>query len=141
MRRNFSIKRIVSLLIAVLMVVSIMPAAFAEEAALENETFMTPEQAQAINLPAFPGAEGGGKYTTGGRGGEVYRVTNLNDDGEGSLRDAVSKPNRTIVFDVSGTIHLEICFKAGPAQYYYSRSDGSRRRYLCRRLQYCYCGG
>ena len=62
MRRNFSIKRIVSLLIAVLMVVSIMPAAFAEEAALENETFMTPEQAQAINLPAFPGAEGGGRY-------------------------------------------------------------------------------
>ena len=111
MRRNFSIKRIVSLLIAVLMVVSIMPAAFAEEAALENETFMTPEQAQAINLPAFPGAEGGGKYTTGGRGGEVYRVTNLNDDGEGSLRDAVSKPNRTIVFDVSGTIHLKSALK------------------------------
>ena len=111
MRRNFSIKRIVSLLIAVMMVVSIMPAAFAEEAALENETFMTPEQAQAINLPAFPGAEGGGKYTTGGRGGEVYRVTNLNDDGEGSLRDAVSKPNRTIVFDVSGTIHLKSALK------------------------------
>ena len=68
---------------------------------------MTPEEAKAADLPAFPGAEGGGKYTTGGRGGEVYHVTNLNDDGAGSLRDAVSQPNRTVVFDVSGTIHLK----------------------------------
>lgn len=80
---------------------------------------------QGLNFPvfddgvlAFPGAEGYGKKATGARAGEgreIYHVTNLNDSGAGSFRDAVSKPWRIIVFDVSGVIKLSnnpIVFKS-----------------------------
>lgn len=63
----------------------------------------------AADIPAFPGAQGWGKWAKGARASAsptVYRVTNLNDSGTGSLRDAVSKPNRIVVFDVSGVIQI-----------------------------------
>lgn len=63
--------------------------------------------------PAFPGAEGYGATATGGRGKPVIAVTNLNDDGPGSFRDAVSHSGAMIVFRVNGVVHLKSNLELG----------------------------
>ena len=66
-----------------------------------------PDELPQASIPAFPGAEGGGKYSFGGRGGKVIVVSNLNDKGPGSLRWACEQGGaRIVVFNVAGIIHL-----------------------------------
>src|SRR6516164_8494851 len=97
---------------------------------------------------AFPGALGYGAYASGGRNGTVYHVTNLNDSGPGSFRDAVSHSGRIIVFDVGGHVTLlsavtcqgnltiagqtapgGICFDAGEISF------SGRRNIICRYIR------
>ncbi|HKO81082.1 MAG TPA: hypothetical protein VJU78_11840 [Chitinophagaceae bacterium] len=67
-----------------------------------------PDDLPQADIPAFPGAEGGGKYSFGGRGGKVIVVTNLNDDGPGSFRWACEQGGaRIVVFNVAGIIRIK----------------------------------
>lgn len=67
-----------------------------------------PTDLPQAKIPAFPGAEGGGMYSFGGRGGKVYVVTSLADSGPGTLREACEAGGaRIVVFNVSGIIRLE----------------------------------
>ena len=67
-----------------------------------------PSDLPQAKVPAFPGAEGGGKYSFGGRGGKVFVVTNLDDSGPGTLREACESAGpRIVVFNVAGIIHLQ----------------------------------
>jgi hypothetical protein len=67
-----------------------------------------PSDLPQAKVPAFPGAEGGGKFSFGGRGGKVFVVTSLADSGPGSLREACESAGpRIVLFNVAGIIHLE----------------------------------
>jgi hypothetical protein len=68
-----------------------------------------PEDLPQAAIPAFPGAEGGGRFSFGGRGGKVYVVSSLEDSGPGTLREACEAAGpRTVVFGVAGIIHLKM---------------------------------
>src|SRR6185312_9475382 len=94
--------------------ISILLSTFAHNNSMKHFTLISLATSLALQLAAaqdkplaFTGAEGFGQFATGGRGGETVHVTTLDDSGPGSFRDAVSKPKRTVVFDVDGTIQLK----------------------------------
>lgn len=79
------------------------PKIFTVAAVLSIAQFASAQTA----APAFAGAEGFGQFASGGNGAKTVHVTTLADDGDGSFREAVSQPDRTVVFDVSGVIRLK----------------------------------
>lgn len=94
-------------LLTPILICLVAPASWAHSDRGTSGAPMTVAQDEGRTL-AFPGAEGYGKYTKGGRGGAVHEVTNLKDAGPGSLRAAVEASGpRAVVFRVSGTIDLE----------------------------------
>ena len=133
-------------------------AAVTPEPPTTDVSFVWPNQEESESfVRAFPGAEGGGMYTTGGRGGEVIHVTKLTDDGSaGTLRHAINQNKaRTIVFDVSGDIILKsdlkiqygnltiagqtapgdgICIRGGTVQFDNGKIDNVIIRYVRFRL-------
>ncbi len=83
-------------------------AEWAKKGKLYFSKVLQAEDLPQAEIPAFPGAEGGGMYTFGGRGGRVFVVTSLADSGPGTLREACDAAGpRIVVFNVAGIIHLE----------------------------------